>query len=103
MPLTELDPSRFDLFVHATPLGRAAVDELPLPVGRLPAGSVVADLVYGEPPTRLVAEARRRGLVAVDGREILLRQALPQFRAMTGRELPVELGRRVLGLGEAPA
>jgi 3-dehydroquinate dehydratase/shikimate dehydrogenase len=103
VPLTELDPSRFGLFVHATPLGRAPVDELPLPVGRLPAGSVVVDLVYGDRPTRLVAECLRHALVAVDGREVLLRQAVPQFRAMTGRELPVALGRRVLGLDGEPA
>jgi len=31
---------------------------------------------------------------------VLLYQAAPQFRAMTGRELPLELGRRVLGLEE---
>jgi len=101
--LADLDPSRFDLFVHATPLGRAAADELPLPLGRLPAGCAVLDLVYGEAPTRLVAEAARRGLVAIDGREVLLRQALPQFRAMTGRELPLDVGRAALGLGEVDA
>ncbi len=61
---------------------------------------MVVDLVYGEEPTRLVAEAARRGLTAVDGREVLLRQAAPQFRAMTGRELPIELGERALGLAE---
>lgn len=102
VPLAEFDVSRFDLFVHATPLGRAAADELPLPVARLPAGAAVVDLVYGEAPTRLVAEAARRGLTAIDGREVLLRQAVPQFRAMTGRELPLELGARVLGLAETP-
>ena len=100
VPLEKLEPARFDLFVHATPLGRGPADELPLPVARLPAESVVVDLAYREQPTRLVAEARRRGLVAVDGREVLLRQAVPQFRLMTGRELPVELGRQVLGLDE---
>lgn len=96
--LADLDPSRFDLFVHATPLGRAAADELPLPVGRLPEGCAVVDLVYGEAPTRLVAEAARRGLVAIDGREVLLFQAVPQFRAMTGREMPLDVGRAALGL-----
>ncbi len=96
--LADLDVSRFDLFVHATPLGRAVADELPLPVARLPEGSAVVDLVYGEAPTRLVAEAARRGLAAVDGREVLLCQARPQFRAMTGQELPVEVGRVALGL-----
>ena len=36
--------------------------------------------------------------MAIDGREVLLYQAIPQFRAMTGNDLPVELARRVLGL-----
>lgn len=93
----------FEVYVHATPLGRRRSDELPLPLARLAAGAVVVDLVYGEAPTPLVAEARRRGLVAIDGREVLLYQAIPQFRSMTGRELPVPLARRVLGLGETGA
>jgi 3-dehydroquinate dehydratase/shikimate dehydrogenase len=100
--LADFDPGSFDLLVHATPLGRGGDDELPFDVGRLAGGSVVVDLVYDTAPTRLVETARSRGLVALDGREVLLHQALPQFRAMTGRELPVELGRRVLGIAEAP-
>lgn len=100
--LDELDVGRFDLVVHATPLGRDADDEPPLALSRLRAGAVVVDLVYGEEPTRLVADARRRGFVALDGREVLLAQAIPQFLRMTGWELPRELGLQVLGLtGEA--
>jgi len=98
--LDELDPASFDLVVHATPLGHGDLDEPPFAVARLGDGAVVVDLVYGEAPTRLVAEARRRGLVALDGREVLLAQAIPQFRAMTGRELPPDLARRALALAE---
>ncbi len=98
VPLAELDASRFDLLVHATPLGRAVNDELPLPVARLDPTAVVVDLVYGRVPTRLVAECRRRDLCALDGREVLLAQAAPQFRLMTGHDLPLDLGRRALGL-----
>lgn len=100
--LADLDVSRFDLVVHATPLGHHDGDEPPLSLARLRAGAVVVDLVYGEAPTALVAAARRRGHVAVDGREVLLHQAIPQFEFMTGRLLPAELGRRVLGLESEP-
>jgi len=101
VPLAELDPARFDLLVHATPLGREP-DEMPLvDLAPLPPDAVVVDLVYGERPTALVAAARRRGLVGVDGREVLLHQAIPQFRLVTGRDLPLALGRRVLGVEEA--
>ena len=36
--------------------------------------------------------------MAIDGREVLLFQAIPQFRSMTGKELPMNLAREVLGL-----
>lgn len=112
VPLAELVPERvagapapddFAVYVHATPLGRRNSDELPLPVARLAPGAVVVDLVYGEAPTPLVSEARRRGLTAIDGREVLLCQAIPQFRSMTGRELPLEVAREALGLAAEEA
>jgi shikimate dehydrogenase len=59
---------------------------------------VVVDLVYRETPTPLVRAALDRGLEAVDGREVLLGQAFGQFRMMTGREMPRDLARRILGL-----
>lgn len=101
VPLAALDPADFELVVHATSLGRSPDDTPPLDVGRLRQGAVLIDLVYGEGPTALVSAARARGLVAVDGREVLLHQAVGQFRLMTGRDLPPDLGRRVLGLPPA--
>jgi 3-dehydroquinate dehydratase/shikimate dehydrogenase len=85
--------------------GERAVDEpLPFPVDGLRAGTVVIDLVYRraeEGPTPLLAAAAARGALTVDGREVLLGQARGQFRLMTGRELPGELARRLLGLPPA--
>jgi 3-dehydroquinate dehydratase/shikimate dehydrogenase len=80
---------------------RAADEPLPFPVDGLRAGTVVIDLVYRRPeegPTPLLAAAAARGALTVDGREVLLGQARGQFRLMTGRELPRELARRLLGL-----
>jgi shikimate 5-dehydrogenase len=82
----------------------AADEPLPFPVDGLRAGTVVIDLVYRRPeegPTPLLAAAAARGAVTVDGREVLLGQARGQFRLMTGRELPRELARRLLGLPPA--
>ena len=64
---------------------------------RQEAGRLVIEAV------KALAEARRRGLVAIDGREVLLYQAIPQFRSMTGRELPLPLARQVLGLAAEEA
>lgn len=105
LPLDRFDPAAFDLLVNATSLGRGADDPLPFAVDALPPAAVVVDLVYdagrGE-PTRLLAAAAARGLAVVGGREVLQSQALGQFRMMTGRDMPAELARKLLGLAGAP-
>ena len=59
----------------------------------------MVDLVYKESgPTRLVEEVRAHGIQAIDGRELLLHQAVSQFRLMTGEDLPLKDGREILGL-----
>jgi 3-dehydroquinate dehydratase/shikimate dehydrogenase len=98
LPLAELDPSRYDILVNATSLGRQESDTLPFPVDSLRPGAIVADMVYGEGPTALLRAAAARGAVTIDGREVLLGQALGQFRMMTGREMPLDVARRALGL-----
>ncbi len=104
LALSELDAGRFDVVVNATPLGRVADDELPFDPRALAPGAAVVDLAYLDgAPTRLVAATRAAGRTAIDGREVLLAQAIPQFRLMTGRSLPAAFGREVLGLGGAPA
>ncbi len=69
------DPGGFDLVVNATPLGMAAGDPLPVEVGRLAAGTTVADLVTKPAITPLLQEARRRGLPTVTGEEMFAPQA----------------------------
>jgi 3-dehydroquinate dehydratase/shikimate dehydrogenase len=100
-PLADFEPGDYRVVVQATPLGRRPADPLPLRVEQLAPESVVLDLVYGRQPTPLIEEVRARGGTGIDGREVLLNQALSQFRRMTGRELPVDTSRRLLGLGES--
>jgi shikimate dehydrogenase len=105
LPLGQLAPAAFDVLVNATSLGRDPAGPLPFPVDGVRPGSVVIDLVYDAArpgPTRLLAAAAARGAVAIDGREVLLSQALGQFRMMTGREMPADLARRLLGLPSLP-
>ena len=103
VPLSELDPSAFDILVNATSLGRKDGEGLPFPVDSLRPGVVVIDMVYGDGPTPLLREAAARGAVTVDGREVLLGQAVGQFRMMTGKELPRALVRRIVGLEDLPS
>ncbi len=98
VPLAELDASAYGLLVNATSLGREDGEPGPVSAATLPPGAVIVDLVYGRQPTLLAREARARGLVVVDGLEVLLAQAIPQFRILTGAELPLEVGRRAVGL-----
>jgi shikimate dehydrogenase len=87
--------------VHATPLGRRPGDPLPLDPARLGPEAILVDLSYlRSGPTPLVEAVRAAGRRAVDGREVLLYQAVPQFELMTGRPMPIELARRLL-LAEA--
>jgi len=79
---------------------------LPFPVDALRPGAIVIDLVYRRPgtgPTPLLAASSAQGATTVDGREVLLGQAQPQFRLMTGRDLPLPLARRLLDLPPEPA
>ena len=97
-PLAGFDPSPYRIVVHATSLGREAEDPLPFEPLRLAEDAVVVDLVYTDTETPLLAAVREAGRRAVDGREVLLFQALEQFRMMTGHELPVDLAHRALGI-----
>ncbi len=101
-PLDELDPGRYDVVVQATSLGRHPDDPLPFDPAALRPDAVVVDLVYTEGETSLLAAVKASGRRAVDGREVLLYQALEQFHMMTGRELPIPLAREALGLPPEP-
>lgn len=67
------------LLVNATSLGMTGQPPLDLPLDALPRSAVVADLVYVPLETPLLATARRRGHVVVDGLGMLLHQAVPGF------------------------
>ena len=97
-PLDRFDPGRFRVIVNATPLGRSA-DDLPFAVDSLGRDSVLVDMVYQRGGrTGLVDLAGKRGATVIDGREVLLSQALKQFELMTGKRLDRALGERLLGL-----
>lgn len=97
--LEGFDPGEVRILVHATPLGRGVDDPLPLDTGLLSRDAVVVDLVYlPDRPTRLVQESRAAGCLAIEGREVLVAQAISQFRLMTGREMPYEEAMEIVGL-----
>lgn len=101
-PLDEFDPGRVDVIVQATALGHHEDDPLVFDPERLSPDAAVLDMVYdgswGGRPTRLLQRVAELGRVAVDGREMLLYQALEQFRLMNGRDLDENLARDLLSM-----
>lgn len=86
------------LLVNTTSLGMAKTGPLEFDVGRLPHDAVVADIVYVPLETVLLAAARARGLVCVDGLGMLLHQAVPGFERWFGvrPEVTAELRRIIV-------
>ena len=88
------------LLINATPLGLHADDALPVDLAMMPSLRGVLDLTYrGDGPTALVQAARARGLVAEDGREMLLVQGAAAWATWFASEPiapPIEVMRAAL-------
>lgn len=86
-----------DVIINCTPIGmhpREGVSLVPVELFRT--GQVVFDVVYTPLVTKLIADAKSRGLVTVSGVEMFINQAVLQFEAFTGVEAPVEVMRQVV-------
>lgn len=78
----------FDYLINTTPVGGASdPDACPISLAPFSGLRGVADVLYNPLRTRLVLEARARGIPAVGGLEMLVRQAAASCALFTG--LPV--------------
>jgi shikimate dehydrogenase len=94
----------YELIANCTAVGLPGAgedpfEELPIDPGRLGAGLVLVDLVYGGEETALVRAAREGGTVVVDGLEVLVRQGAESLRIWTGMEPPIEVMRAAARAG----
>jgi shikimate dehydrogenase len=78
------------LMVNATSLGMAHHPPLEFDLSRAAPNVAVCDVVYVPLETPLLADARARGLRAVEGLGMLLHQAVPGFRAWFGVQAEVD-------------
>ena len=78
------------LLVNTTSLGMEGQPALEMDLAKLPATSMVYDIVYVPLETPLLAAARARGNPAVDGLGMLLHQARPGFREWFGTDPVVD-------------
>ncbi len=85
------------LVVNATTQGMINQPPLDLPLDNLRRDAVVCDIVYNPLETPLLAAARARGNVTINGLGMLLHQARPAFRAWFGvmPEVTPELRRKI--------
>jgi shikimate dehydrogenase len=72
------------MLANATSLGMSGKPALEISLERLPVHAVVGDMIYIPPETPLLADARKRGHVTVNGLGLLLNQARPAFNAWFG-------------------
>jgi shikimate dehydrogenase len=84
--------------INTTSLGLPGGEPLPVAAEQLPANAVVMDMVYRPLLTPLLVGAAARGLVVVDGLEMLIGQARPSFEALFGRPPPSEANVRGVAL-----
>ena len=89
-------PATCDLVVNATSVGlEPRLDEAAtlkaLQLDELEPPPVVADLVYGDEPTPLLAWAERAGSRTVGGLEMLVHQGALSFERWTGVEPPLDV------------
>lgn len=86
----------YDLIVNATSLGLDPADPLPLDLDRPVRVGAVLDLAYRGRGTAWVADARDRGIPAMDGLEMLVQQGAASFRRWFDREPDINVMRVAL-------
>jgi shikimate dehydrogenase len=82
------------LLVNTAALGMTGKPPLEIDLARLPKGAVVDDIVYIPLETDLLARARGRGNICVDGLGMLLHQGRMGFKAWFGKDAEVSAEQR---------
>ena len=86
-----------DIIIHCTPVGMHPNEDASLiPAEFFRPEQVIFDVVYTPLETKLLAEAKSRGLKVISGVDMFINQAVLQFERFTGVDAPVEVMRRVV-------
>ena len=95
--LDEIAASPDAVIVNCTTLGLKPADASPFPAELLASGQFVFDTTYGTEPSRLLKDARERGVASCDGRSMLRWQGALAFRRWNGMLPPEAPMRAALG------
>jgi len=86
-----------DIIIHCTPVGMHPNEDASLiPAELFQSEQVIMDIVYTPLETKLLAEAKSRGLKVISGVNMFINQAVLQFEQFTGVDAPVEVMRQVV-------
>jgi shikimate dehydrogenase len=89
--------SNFDIIINATSVGmEPLVNETPINPSFLKKNQIVFDIVYNPKETKLLKEAKKKGVKIIYGLEMLLYQGVAQFEIYTGKKAPIEVMRKIL-------
>lgn len=93
----EASMAKADVIIQCTSIGMHPNEDASLiPPQLFRPGQAVLDIVYTPLETKLLREAKSRGLKAIPGVEMFINQAVLQFQHFTGAEAPIEIMRRVV-------
>lgn len=95
--VNDMAGDRPDLVVNASAVGMRDSDPLPFDLAVLAGAGAVIDIVYRrDRPTPFVRHARKLGIPAIDGTEMLLAQGAAAFSCWFGGSPPVDVMREAL-------
>jgi 3-dehydroquinate dehydratase/shikimate dehydrogenase len=95
LTLKQAQARKFDVLIHATPVGMVPNVNECLFNDSVPA-AIVLDMVYNPHETVLLRNARAQGCTTIPGSEMLLEQAISQYEIWTGESAPREVMRSAL-------
>ena len=79
------------VLINTSPVGMyPKIDDTPTPLTAFANLTAVVDIIYNPEVTKLLAEAKNRGLIAVNGLEMLVAQAFYAVQYFLDRKLPEE-------------
>lgn len=88
---------RADIVIHCTSVGmHPNTDASLVPKALFKQDQIVFDIVYTPLETKLLADAKSKGLQTISGVDMFVNQAVLQFEQFTGTSAPVEVMRQVV-------
>lgn len=86
-----------DIIIHCTPVGMHPREDASLvPKDLMRRDQVFFDVVYTPLETKLLADAKSKGLQTISGVEMFINQAVLQFEQFTGVDAPEDVMRKVV-------